>query len=74
MLPILILPALSLGSESAPADGTKDIAGAGRCAFDDLIDFAITVRADLVIIAGDVFHGDWSNSNWLHRKLSICPA
>jgi metallophosphoesterase superfamily enzyme len=74
MLPILILLALSLGSVSAPANGTKDIAGAGRRAVDDLIVIAITVRVDRVIITGDVFHGDWSGSNWLHRKPSICPA
>jgi hypothetical protein len=59
---------------SVSANGTKDITGTERCAFDDLIDIAITDRVNLVIIAGDVFHGDWSDYNWLHRKPSICPA
>jgi DNA repair protein SbcD/Mre11 len=39
----------------------EDIAGATLRAFREMIQFAIDERVDLVVIAGDVFDGDWSD-------------
>jgi DNA repair exonuclease SbcCD nuclease subunit len=35
------------------------LVGATRRAFEGLVDFAVDERVDLVVIAGDVFDGDW---------------
>lgn len=37
----------------------EDLAGASRRAFEGLIDYAVRTRIDFVVIAGDVFDGDW---------------
>ena len=39
----------------------EDIAGATRRAFRDMIQFAVDEKVDLVLIAGDIFDGDWSD-------------
>lgn len=42
--------------EGAPVD---TIRGATRRAFDNLIEFAIAERVELVLLAGDIYDGDW---------------
>jgi predicted phosphodiesterase len=49
------------GLRERAGERAEDIAGASRRAFDNLIDFAVTERVDFVVIAGDVFDGDWSD-------------
>jgi len=44
----------------APVD---DIRGATRRAFDNLIDLAISEEVDFVLIAGDLYDGDWKDYN-----------
>ena len=39
----------------------EDVAGATRRAFRDMIQFAVDEKVDLVLIAGDIFDGDWSD-------------
>ena len=39
----------------------EDLAGATQRAFRQMVEFAIDERVDLVVIAGDVFDGDWSD-------------
>lgn len=39
----------------------EDLAGATQRAFREMIQFAINERVDLVVIAGDIFDGDWSD-------------
>src|SRR5215207_483582 len=51
------------GLRERAGERAEEIAGAGRRAFNNLIDFAITEQVDFVIIAGDVFDGDWSDYN-----------
>jgi DNA repair protein SbcD/Mre11 len=51
------------GLRERAGERAEEIAGAGRRAFDNLINFAITEQVDFVIIAGDVFDGDWSDYN-----------
>lgn len=46
--------------EGIPVD---DIRSATRSAFDNLIQFAIDEAVDFVIIAGDLFDGDWRDMN-----------
>jgi DNA repair exonuclease SbcCD nuclease subunit len=46
--------------EGAPA---QDLRGATRRAFVNLVDLALEREADLVLIAGDVFDGDWQDFN-----------
>lgn len=46
--------------EGAPVD---EIRGATRRAFDNLIQLAIDEAVDFVIIAGDVYDGDWKDYN-----------
>ena len=46
--------------EGAPVD---EIRGATRKAFDRLIDFAISQGVDFVLIAGDIYDGDWKDYN-----------
>lgn len=46
--------------EGAPVD---EIRGATRKAFDRLIDFAISQEVSFVLIAGDVYDGDWKDYN-----------
>ncbi|MBJ3776713.1 metallophosphoesterase family protein [Acuticoccus mangrovi] len=40
-------------------DKAKIVAGAGRAAFRDLVDLAIEERVDAMLIAGDLWDGDW---------------
>jgi DNA repair protein SbcD/Mre11 len=51
------------GLRERAGERAEDIAGASRRAFDNMIDFALAERVDFVIIAGDVFDGDWSDYN-----------
>lgn len=44
--------------EDAPVD---EIRGATRRAFDNLIDLAIEAEVDFVLIAGDLYDGDWKD-------------
>lgn len=46
--------------EDAPVE---EIRGATRRAFDNLIDLAIEEEVDLVLIAGDLYDGDWKDYN-----------
>ena len=46
--------------EDAPV---KEIRGATRRAFDNLIDLAIEEEVDFVLIAGDLYDGDWKDYN-----------
>ncbi|KAA2241174.1 metallophosphoesterase family protein [Salinarimonas soli] len=51
------------GLRDRAGDRADDIAGASRRAFDNLVAFAIAEAVDLVVIAGDVFDGDWADYN-----------
>lgn len=46
--------------EDAPVD---EIRGATRRAFDNLIDLAMEEQVDFVLIAGDLYDGDWKDYN-----------
>lgn len=46
--------------EGAPAD---EVRGATRRAFDNLVAIAISQRVDLLVIAGDLYDGDWPDHN-----------
>lgn len=46
--------------EDAPIE---EIRGATRRAFDNLIDWAIEEKVDFVLIAGDLYDGDWKDYN-----------
>ncbi len=46
--------------EDAPVD---EIRGATRRAFDNLIDLALEEEVDFVLIAGDLYDGDWKDYN-----------
>ena len=46
--------------EDAPIE---EIRGATRRAFDNLIDLAIEEKVDFVLIAGDLYDGDWKDYN-----------
>ena len=46
--------------EGAPADAIR---GATRSAFDRLVQTAIDRRVDFVVIAGDLYDGDWNDCN-----------
>jgi len=48
------------GHEDAPFE---EIRGATRRAFDNLIDLAIEEEVDFVLIAGDLYDGDWKDYN-----------
>lgn len=47
-------------SEDAPLD---EIRGATRKAFDNLVDLAIREKVDFVLLAGDIYDGDWKDFN-----------
>ncbi len=51
------------GLRDRAGERADDIAGASRRAFDNLIAFAVAEAVDLVVIAGDVFDGDWADYN-----------
>lgn len=46
--------------DGAPVDRIR---GASRTAFDRLVDLAIDRRVDFVVIAGDLYDGDWKDYN-----------
>jgi DNA repair exonuclease SbcCD nuclease subunit len=55
--------------EEAPVE---DIRGATRRAFENLVQYAIKVQVEFVILAGDVFDGDWKDFNtglWFTARL-----
>jgi exonuclease SbcD len=47
------------GLRERAGDRAENLIGATRRAFENLVDFAIEERVGLVVIAGDVFDGDW---------------
>jgi DNA repair exonuclease SbcCD nuclease subunit len=49
------------GLRERAGERAEQIAGAGRRAFENLVDFAIAEQVDFIVIAGDVFDGDWSD-------------
>lgn len=56
--------------ENAPVDRVR---GATRRAFERMIDLALAQRVDFVLIAGDLYDGDWRDYNtglYLVRQLS----
>jgi DNA repair exonuclease SbcCD nuclease subunit len=46
--------------EGAPVD---DVRGATRRAFENLVDLAVREAVDMVVLAGDLFDGDWQDYN-----------
>ena len=44
-------------------DIARRFASAGRRAFEDLVTLAIERRVAFLIVAGDVYDGDWSDSD-----------
>lgn len=51
---------------------TATLAAAGRRAFDDLVDLAIARRVDAMLIAGDLWDGNWSDvSVGLHVQEKV---
>ena len=51
------------GLESYPDAPVEQIRGAARRAFDNLVALAIEERAAFVLLAGDLFDGDWKDYN-----------
>ncbi|HCU69465.1 MAG TPA: DNA repair exonuclease, partial [Desulfomicrobium sp.] len=51
------------GLESYPDAPVEQIRGAARRAFDNLVDLAIDEGAAFVLLAGDLFDGDWKDYN-----------
>ncbi len=49
------------GLRERAGERANDLAGASRRAFDNLVEFALGERIDLVLIAGDIFDGDWAD-------------
>jgi len=59
--------------EKAPAE---EIRGATRRAFERLVQYAISHQVEFVILAGDVFDGDWRDFNtgpWFTARLRDLP-
>ncbi|MBS0263446.1 MAG: DNA repair exonuclease [Planctomycetes bacterium] len=51
------------GLEKYPGAPVDEIRGATRRALDNLIDLAIARKVDFVLIAGDLYDGDWKDHN-----------
>lgn len=51
------------GLRERAGERADEIAGASRRAFNNLIEVALNERVDFVVIAGDVFDGDWGDYN-----------
>jgi DNA repair protein SbcD/Mre11 len=52
-----------LGLERYEGAPVEEIAGATRAAFENLVDFALGEQAALLLLAGDIYDGDWPDYN-----------
>lgn len=66
------------GLESYPDAPVEQIRGAARRAFDNLVNLAIEEGAAFVLLAGDLFDGDWKDYNsglyFIHRMGRLREA
>ena len=51
------------GLAGRDADLARRLAAAGRTAFEDLVSFAIARKVAFVVVAGDIYDGDWSDAS-----------
>jgi DNA repair protein SbcD/Mre11 len=61
------------GLERYDGAPVEELVGATRAAFVNLVDFALAQDVKLIVVAGDVFDGDWRDYNtglFFHRQLS----
>lgn len=66
------------GLETYPDAPVEQIRGAARRAFDNLIELALTEEVAFVLLAGDLFDGDWKDYNtglyFMHRMGRLQEA
>ncbi len=51
------------GLAGRDADLARRLAAAGRTAFEDLVSFAIARKVAFVVVAGDIYDGDWADAS-----------
>ncbi len=52
-----------IGLAGRDADLARRLAAAGRTAFEDLVTFAIETAVAFVVVAGDIYDGDWADAS-----------
>ena len=60
-----------IGLSSSDPELARRVASASREALEDLVTRAIELRVDFIVIAGDIYDGDWKDTSMVANDVQV---